>query len=232
MTDRQGAYTVLAEEYYDAVRHPTCANFRWASDRLLERLVPNPVGASLCEVGAGDSALAALLTARGESVNSLLITDSSAEMLAHSAKWEQRGARLAVAVAASLPVADASIDLLVAALADPYDDEAWWTEASRVLTSEGRVVLTTPAATWAERFRATADEPFASARFVLADGSVVDVPSLVRESAKERALIAAAGLRVIVEDAIERAELRSPVSSKLDALGPRDPVVVGYLAGR
>ncbi len=232
LVNQERSYATLAVEYYDPQRHPTCANFRWASERLLERLVPDPPGAWLCEAGAGDSALAAVLAGRDAPLRDVLITDDSAEMLEHSRRWEGRGARLAVAPATALPVGDGSVDLLVASLADPYDDEAWWREAARVLAPEGRVVLTTPAATWAGAFRASAKEPAASARFVLADGTVVDVPSLVRSPAEERALIATAGLRVVAEHAISRAEILLPVSPKLDALAPGDPVVMGYVARR
>jgi ubiquinone/menaquinone biosynthesis C-methylase UbiE len=227
-----GSYAALAAEYYDAKRHPTSANFRWASERLLERLLPHPPGRSLCEVGAGDSALAAWLAKRRHPLTNLLLTDASAAMLAYSERWARDGARLAVAPATALPVSDESLDLIVASLADPYDESAWWSEVSRVLTPSGRVVLTTPAIGWARAFRHGANEPTASARFVRADGKVVDVPSHIREPADERILIADAGLRLVAEDAVRRTELMAPVSHKLDMIAPQDPVVVAYVVAR
>jgi SAM-dependent methyltransferase len=225
-----GTYDALAAEYYDVERHPTCANFRWGSERLLERVVPGPPDGLICEVGAGDSVLAALLARKGHSLAGLLLTDASLAMLMYSKRWADQGARLEVAAASALPVRDGSVDLLVASLGDPFDCQSWWAEAARVLAPRGQVVLTTPAAGWATGFRGAVDEPSASARFVLADGAVVDVPSYVREPDQERMLIAGAGLRVTAEDAVLRSDLPTPVSAKLDWLAPEDPVVFAYVA--
>jgi hypothetical protein len=224
------AYDALASEYYDTVLHPTCADFRWGSNALLEELLPHPAGRSICEVGAGDSLVAAWLQRYRRSLDGLFLTDESAQMLAHSRRWEQHGARTAIARADALPVRDGSVDLLVGSLADPYDNQAWWREARRVVSSVGRVVLTTPSFAWASRFRPSAHEPRDTARFVLRDGAVVDVPSLVREPAAERALIASVGLHVLAEYAITYGELPTPTSPKLESLSESDPVVVGYVA--
>jgi hypothetical protein len=114
-------YAIVASEYYDRERHPTCADFRWASDRLLGRLMPESPAGLLCDVGAGDSALAAWLLRHGTDLAGICLFDTSSEMLAHSARWVARGATADVACAEALPIADGGADLVVASLADPYD---------------------------------------------------------------------------------------------------------------
>jgi SAM-dependent methyltransferase len=225
-------YTALASEYYDRTRHPTCADFRWASDRLLDRLMPERPAGSLCDVGAGDSALAAWLVRHGRDVAGIYLFDASSEMLAHSARWIARGATAEVACAESLPIADGGADLVVASLADPYDTASWWQEVSRILAPDGRVVLTAPSVAWASSFRTRTAEPADHARFTIRDGTCVDVPSHVRNADGERALIEDVGLRLVQRDAVIRAELSGAVSPKLAHLAPEEPVVVGYRVTR
>jgi ubiquinone/menaquinone biosynthesis C-methylase UbiE len=225
------AYAPIADEYYDAIRHPTCADFRWASDRLLDRVLPAPPGRSLCDVGAGDSALAGWLARNGLPISGLLLFDASHEMLVQSQRWVGAGAIAEVADARALPVADRSLELVVASLADPFDDFSWWKEVRRVLAGNGRVVVTTPAVGWATKFRKSANEPSDYARFVKRNGSFVDVPSYVRAPADERELISSAGLRVLAQEGITRGDFPHPVSAKLEVLLPDDPVVVAYVAG-
>ena len=225
-------YAPIADEYYNTMQHPTCANFRWASDRLLDRhlTVPPPQG-PLCDVGAGDSALAAWLARNRLPVRGAILVDASPEMLAHAHPWLREGARGVIAMARALPIPDRSLELVVASLADPFDDYSWWQEARRVLAANGRIVVTTPASGWAREFRESSDEPKDRARFVKSDGSTVDVPSHVRETTDERELISRAGLRVFVEDYVKCAELPRPISPKLDGLLPGAPVVVAYVVG-
>ena len=221
----------MASEYYDTGRHPTCANFRQASRILLEALVPNAPVARSCEVGAGNSLLAELLWRRHRSLDGLLITDAVPEMLQHSLSWERRGATLAVAPAARLPVPESSLDLLVASLADPYDDRSLWDEVARVLAPGGHCVLTTPSATWAHRFRAEGS-PDGAAEFELEDRTTVYVTSLVRSPEEERLLIEGQGLQVIREAAASLDVLDEPISSKLRVLNPDDAVVCGVVASK
>jgi SAM-dependent methyltransferase len=226
------AYSALAAEYYDADLHPTCANFRWASDRLLDRLLLWPPGRYLCDVGAGDSALASWLDRNGHSVEGVRLFDDSVEMLAHSARWVRAGAVATRAAASELPLESSCVDLLVASLADPFNDLAWWREVERVLASDGRALVTLPAAGWARRFRANAGEPSERARFLTRDGLWIDVPSHVCSRAKELELIDQAGLRVVGEGQIVREEIPAPVSPKLQVLDAADAVVVAYLVAR
>lgn len=58
----QSTFDVVAPEYYDPVRHPTCGNFRRASEILLAKWLSKFEGIrEVCEVGAGKSVVAELL---------------------------------------------------------------------------------------------------------------------------------------------------------------------------
>ena len=222
------SYDVLAAEYYDSVRHPTCANFREASQSLIEQLVPFVATADCCEVGAGDSILARLIARRHGSLARVLITDASPEMLCHSRKWQRHGAGLAIARASHLPLRDRSQCLVVASLGDPYDDDGFWHEVSRVLVPGGHCVLTTPSWEWGERFRKH-HQP-CTAQFTLADGRMVGVPSCLRPPRAEYALIGRHGLSVVAEGAVAVEHISSPLSPKLDIMAIGEPVVRGFLA--
>jgi SAM-dependent methyltransferase len=225
-------YGELASEYYDARRHPTCANFRQASQLLLSLLVPEPPVARYCEVGAGSSLLAELLWRRHCNLEGLLITDAQPEMLEHSRHWEPRGAALAVATAAALPVPDSSLDLVVGCLVDPYDDHSFWEEVLRVLSPGGKCVITTPSSLWAHRFRVEGS-PDDAAEFVLEDETTVYVTSFVRSPEEERLMIESHGLTVTTEASATLDDLEDPISPKLRVLEPKDTVVQGFVvAGR
>ncbi len=222
------SYDQLAAEYYDERRHPTCANFREASLRLIERMLSVDTVLRCCEVGAGKSIVAEVAVARNGNADGLLITDASRAMLEYSRRWETHGATLMVARACGLPVPDHSLHLLVASLGDPYDDANFWREAARVLAPAGLCLLTTPSWEWAEHFR-IGDYPKHGAQFQLADGQTVAVPSLLRHPDDEREMILEQGLTVLAEAEVSLKTLGSPVSEKLQSLGPDDPVARGYL---
>lgn len=222
------SYDALAAEYYDAGRHPTCANFREASLKLIERMLRVDTILRCCEVGAGDSILAEVAVERNGNADGLLITDASLAMLEYSRRWQTHGATLMVAQACGLPVRDHSLHLLVASLGDPYDGASFWREAARVLEPAGLCFLTTPSWEWAQRFR-IGGHPNDLAQFELADGRTVAVPSLLRHPHDERKMIRRQGLVVIAEAEVALKTLSRPVSEKLQSLGREDPVVRGYL---
>ena len=102
-----GTYSELSSEYYDSVKHPTCADFRDAGRLLLYDFVDQGLIRSdgrTIEVGAGRSLVAEVLSARDRSIEGLLITDISFEMLWHSREFSEHGARLLVANALNLPL--------------------------------------------------------------------------------------------------------------------------------
>jgi SAM-dependent methyltransferase len=199
------SYAVLAAEYYDPNLHPTCASFRAASRTLLEQLIDLAAvdGGAICEVGAGSSLLAPLLADHHFPLGALLITDDSVEMLSHSQEWERAGATLNVASAYDLPVADGSLELVMASLADPYDIDELWQELRRVLAPNGRIVLTTPA--W----------------------ELIAVPSYVRPPAEEATMIESHALRVERTAVVTLGELENP-APKLGVVEDTDPVLRAY----
>jgi SAM-dependent methyltransferase len=203
-------YDVLAEEYYDERRHPTCANFREASARILEswleRFPIDQDGLSF-EVGAGDSLLAELLARRGSRLQGLIATDQSPSMLRHSEKWKGTGLQLLVSEADELPLADGSLNLLVSSLGDPYNTPAFWREASRALRPGGRVLFTTPSHEWATSYRAGQAQEATTAEFVLSDGRTVLVPSWVYSTAEQVRLIKCNDLAVVEIVHVSRSSL-------------------------
>src|SRR5216683_2735662 len=98
------SYELVAQEYYDAERHPTCANFREASRLLFRRwlsLVPNRK--LICELGAGKSLLAEILTEALRSLDTVTLVDESPSMLAYSRALKEVGVRLDLASVFALP---------------------------------------------------------------------------------------------------------------------------------
>jgi SAM-dependent methyltransferase len=229
-SDTPASYVLVASEYYDAQRHPTCAAFRAASAQLLSRTLPSGFQTQWVDVGAGDSLLAAALHEQGSGMDGLLIADAAAAMLEYSKRWAAHGARLAVARADQLPVKDGSVSFLLASLADPYDDAALWEEIARVLEPGGQALVTAPSWEWASRFRAGTKSSH-EAIFELVDGTLVSVPSTIRPEAAERRLIEGAGLRVDEVDRVPVGDLASR-PPKLALLHDDEPVVTGYLASR
>src|SRR4028118_2295010 len=109
-------YEELSSEYYNPLRHPTCANLREASAIVLRHWLPRllPVEtATLCEVGAGKSLLAELLAEQGVTAAQLILMDSSHSMLAYSRPWENARTSFLLAEAGRLPLASGSVDILV-----------------------------------------------------------------------------------------------------------------------
>ena len=226
-----GNYEQLAAEYYDAERHPTCANFREASAKFLaEFLLANP-GARICEVGAGKS-LVAELTEEHLSRYHLVLINSSPTMLRYSAKWATLGVELIVGQADRIPVESDSIDILVSSLGDPYNTARFWTEVQRVLRPGGTALFSTPAYEWASAFRpAGSPDLMTSAEFELVTGAHVFVPSYIYKKTEQQAIIEEAGLIVECVRDISLADLNAErVSPKLLIGQTRgSSIVTGYV---
>jgi len=228
-----GTYEDLAAEYYDAVRHPTCANFREASSYVLGPWLATrvPPRATIYDVGAGRS-LVAELAGSDRDLDGLVLVDSSPTMLAYSIEWVKRGARLVEAPAERLPAAAESVDALVASLGDPYNTPEFWAEAQRVVRPGGRVFFTTPSHEWAVAFRTRDDGESALTRaeFELADGRRIAVLSHILAVGAQVTLIERAGF-VVDEIAGVRLDAltATPVSGKLlVARGSAAAIVYGY----
>ena len=176
--------------------------------------------------------LAEVLAARGMALDGTTALDESPSMLAHSQKWASQGLHLVVGDAESIPAEDRSAALVVASLGDPYNTDAWWVEAARVLEPGGVCLFTTPTHEWAESFRDGGAHDVAE--FELADGRKVLVPSIVHAPEEQVRRIERAGLRVDAVEHVTRGVLRrNPLSPKLTVLADDDaPVVRGYRAVR
>lgn len=229
-------YGAVASEYYDKLAHPTCYNFfRLSRSYIAEHLHSVHPGERVLEVGAGDSAAATILHHSGRSLADLEITDACEAMLAYSKQWAALGASLYVADATALPHQDASIDCVVASLADPYNTPTFWHSMARVLVPYGRAIVTLPSFEWASRFRTCSDPAtFNTAEFVLRNGTRVRVPSLICRLADlvrmiERAGFAVVEFRSLGADYLPTDEL-SPKVRVFD--GPFSSLVWGVLAIR
>jgi len=210
-------YERLANEYYDPMRHPTCANFRegsrivlggWLGALSLDRL-------TFADVGCGRSILAELVETRLPDLGRIRLIDSSPTMLAFSGLWAKRGAQLILSDATSLALPAQSIDVLISSLGDPYNSEAFWSEAARVVRGAGLVLYTTPSYEWAKAFRVDG-AMLSLAQFELADGSHVSVPSYVLPPAEQIELV---GQHSFVVDKISEVPISAlrdrPISPKL-----------------
>src|SRR5260370_39454471 len=90
-----GTYEDVALEYYDAARHPTCANFREATRiGLRRRLRTGRTGnETYFEIGAGKSLLLEELIGQSLPLKNVSLIDSSPTMLKHSVHLQGNGAR-------------------------------------------------------------------------------------------------------------------------------------------
>jgi SAM-dependent methyltransferase len=228
------SYENIGPEYYDRIRHPTCANFREASARVLKEWLQKygVERGHVYEVGAGDSLFAELLVTLGKELDGVIISDASPSMLEFSKKWIGRGAILALTRAEKIPVASGSLGLLVSSLGDPYNEPAFWDEANRCLGPRGLLLFTTPAYAWAKAFRLqNCPGELMSAEFELKDGRKLTVPSWIYPVEEQAELIKNSGLEIREVVNVPRSALESePLSRKL-FVGPSDNVdiVTGYL---
>lgn len=228
------AYSAVAAEYYDAQRHPTCANFRQATKIALKKLLPTSTidwsKLQVLEVGAGDSLVAEIAQERGLTLSCLTISDASSMMLAYSLKWEKKGAKLLIADARCLRLQEDSLDLLIASLGDPYNNSEFWQEVHRVLKPGGEVIFTTPGYKWASLFRSSLNS-LNTAEFTIAGGALVQLPSLVYESSQQTHLIESACLKLVENFSVGLSQLKHPVSPKLhfDELN-QNGVITAYRA--
>jgi SAM-dependent methyltransferase len=221
---RRGTYTDLAPEYYDAVRHPTCANFREASYRLLDQWLASFVrpDTKVLEVGAGASVVADWLSESERTVGRFVATDSSPDMLAYS-RTCVLATYYVVCDAQQLSLPSESFDVVVSSLGDPYNTPLFWGEAARVLRVGGHVLFTTPSFDWALKFRGATH----AAEFVTSDGSEILVPSYVVPDHEQSQMIQAAGLVLVEGQTVEDTGLR--VTQRSPRLRP-GRIVSGYLA--
>jgi SAM-dependent methyltransferase len=208
-------YDAVADEYYDAVRHPTCANFSELSSRFLVTFIRRYAGPAteVLEIGAGCSTAAPVLAQAGISLSRLTLLDKSPAMLDYSREWADQGAHLIVGDALNPALPTGNFGLIVASLGDPYNCRRFWISAAALLEPHGICLFTTPAHEWASRFR-DASMPSA-AEFVVGNGDTVLVPSKILPLVEQIQLLANSGLQVVETQSLSAAELSGPPSPKL-----------------
>jgi SAM-dependent methyltransferase len=233
----RGSYGDFADEYYDAARHPTSANFRAASALVLDRwrdVILRQTGWT-CEIGAGQSLTADRLESiRPSLLPSLLLIDLSQAMLKFSTRWvrDGRGVKLVVADATCIPLASNSVESVISLLGDAYNANAFWREVERITMPGGNVVFTSPSYEWSSRFREHTDGGADTAVFALADGSSLAVPSFISPIGEQVKMLESAGLVVKETIEVSLGQLNGQgLSPKLtNFLSAQDPVITGYLA--
>lgn len=227
-------YEVIAAEYYDTVRHPTCAAFRSASLSLIERNLDlgRLSNADVLEVGCGRSIFCDIERAAW---GNLLVLDECVGMLEYSRQCLPDGVRCVVGNALATDLPDDSVDILISSLGDPYNVSEFWIEASRVLRSRGLVVFTTPSFDWSTRYRPSAKDPAHSALFLVSSGDFVETPSFIFSEEEQRRIIADAHLKVVSTDELLLSQLDANLAKqapKLLDLDPAEPVVSLFICGQ
>jgi ubiquinone/menaquinone biosynthesis C-methylase UbiE len=209
---RTHTYGDVASEYYDPQRHPTCANFREASDHIiwswLREILTSDV--AVLETGAGRSTVAEWLAKHPLDLRAFFATDIALEMLGYTCATSRRPPILCVCDAEALPFAANSFQVVVSSLADPYNTPVFWRELSRVVRTSGYVLFTTPSFNWAHEYR----NGVSFAEFATEDGQLITVPSFIESSRVQQRMMELAGF--VVDDHIDFHEqqvqhtLRSP----------------------
>jgi SAM-dependent methyltransferase len=225
-------YDALAAEYYDVRRHPTCANFREGSRRVLDRWLGSlrVDGQVLCDIGAGKSILAEVVAPKFSWLRRVILVDESPRMLAYSGQWADIGAQLIIGDASRIPLLTESTDVIVSSLGDPYNLDDFWSEVRRVLRPGGRAFFTTPSYEWARAFRRSENGLPNVATFQLLNGQTVYVPSYILDVGDQVDLMARHGLIVSeVINVLLSALTETPISPKLLSPDRRDgKVVTGF----
>jgi hypothetical protein len=162
--------------------------------------------------------------------DAIVLVDSSGSMLDHSRNLAKDRVTLLIEDAIGTSIPDASANLVIASLGDPYNGPSLWIELGRMMAPGAMAIFTTPSADWAELFRRDGQlAPIDSAEFISDDGRLVYVPSVILREDEQCEMIRLAGLvpdKVVwrcVSDVNEAA-----LAPKLRLLGPAEPYVTGY----
>ena len=127
-----------AEDWVRWARAPGHDSYWYYAPSFFEEMVPEPGGRTL-EIGCGEGRVARDLALRGHRVIALDVSPSLIEY----ARRADPETRYLLADAAALPLADGSVDLVVAynSLMDVDDMPAAVAEAARVLRQGGRLCI-------------------------------------------------------------------------------------------
>lgn len=208
-------YSAVAREYYNAVRHPTCANFGDLSEQFLTPRLKTLLSSNskVLEVGAGRSIVAPIMAEKLGRLDNLTLLDSSIEMLEYSRSWKPLGATFVVAEACKTALAPNSFDFIVSSLGDPYNCSPFWLEMRRIIASGGLCLFTTPAPGWVAWFRK--EETMDQAEFLLDSGATVVVPSFILAKDRQRAVFRTAGWEIVESATYSAQDVKGPLSPKV-----------------
>ncbi|WP_296612402.1 methyltransferase domain-containing protein [Sphingomonas sp.] len=225
----KGVYDAVADHYYNAELHPTCAAFRAASIQLIRSLAPEkPTNGIIVELGAGRSSIPESVA--WWNVRPLVLVDESPAMLAYSNHLASASVTLVNADARQTGLPTATAGLVVASLADPYNDRKLWDEIKRLLRPDGTAIFTTPSFEWASRFRPNgqaADQD--NAEFLSPDGRASALPSLILSRDDQKDMIAKAGLLVLtIEGRSPTQVTEASAAPKLSSVPPDGSFVDAY----
>jgi hypothetical protein len=229
-------YDAVAEDYYDATLHPTCANFRelgirGALDLLTSgELISFIERAEILETGSGRSSVMEIAEKFNFAPDNLTIQDASRDMLSHSKRWQNRLRDMLVYDARHSPFPDATFDGIFSFLADPYNDDRLWRELSRIIKSGGFWITTLPSHNWAKNFRDVVS--LNESQFVTRDGVKVDLPSYTYSPSELIKGLERFGFEIANYRAYSTSEIEGYVSPKLLTDERHGPVVDCYLFKR
>lgn len=222
-------YSLLACEYYDSKRHPTCANFRELGleffERKLTELIRNRAVPTILETGAGRSVFVEPTLHSLLSEGKFILQDASREMLEHSDSILSNIEKSLVSDARAIPLADNSADIVISALADPYNDEEFWSEVARLLKQGGDWILSTPSHDWATNFRS--GKHSRNAEFATQSNGTVLVPSETYPPESLIESVANFGGRILEYHARLADDVEGILSRKID-LGENLPIIDCY----
>lgn len=193
-------YSFIAHEYYDAKRHPTCANFREASKSLihehLKAVQMNKVN-SILEIGAGKSIILELILNFDLQNKDIIISDKEIEMLKYSEELAlKNNCKLTQLDAQETGLTESSIDLIISSLGDPYNTRKMWNEIYRVLSPNGIIIFTTPSFQWSSEFRKNSKED-SFAEFLTTQNKLVRVPSYIYNFENQKIIIESSGFSIL-----------------------------------
>lgn len=215
----ESSYEGLAAEYYSE-RHVTSRNFDAATARSLARLSVRVPRQGWClDIGAGRGRLNEFL---GVSAHRIVQFDLSQAMLRQQPR--EAAAGRSVASASVLPLRSGSAVLAAAFLFDPFNDEALFSEVSRVLDHGGTFVATLPSFEWGVALRQDLGLPTNETEFVTDDGAVVRRRSKLMPVDELADQLISVGLNPVAVDRGSLGDIDQPISPHIELVARRKQI--------
>jgi hypothetical protein len=153
-------------------------------------------------------------------------------MLQYSSSLRPLGASLFTLDAEALGQDEFTYDLVICSLGDPYNTPQFWATTASRLTEKGKVIYTTPSKKWAARFRKLEGGiNLETANFLLKDGQLVSVQSLILTRPAQIKLAKRASLELLNYETVPLLAIKEgPISRKVTAvLAPTDEILEAYI---